>query len=479
MRRRSDRCIMIDIMDEPLNVTEDVPDEEQSARSRRQPFLFVVLHCDNPSLGGARYSLSGLDAITIGRGQARSASRISEGGSRTLALHLPSATVSKAHARLVRKGDGWLIEDFGSKNGCCINGERVARAPVQDGDFIEAGSVVLRYRAALPASPDEPLDLDSTSFFPEIPGYASLEPTIATGVAALARVARLPITTLLLGETGTGKEVLAKGIHALSSRRGPFVAVNCGALPSSLLESQLFGHVRGAFTGAQRDEPGFIRSAEGGTLFLDEIGDMPLHAQAALLRVLQEREVVPVGGARPVPVDVRVIAATNQPLDTLCLEGEFRTDLLARISGYQHTLPPLRERIEDIGLLIGELLRRANIPGAKEARLSVRVARRLLSHAWPLNVRELENALTVAAALANGRMVELSHLPESITRAPAQRSPSGELSSSPGELREQLVSLLRKHQGNVSSVARVTGKSRMQIHRWLQRFEIEPDDFRD
>jgi len=465
-------------MNQPVTMTEDLPGEEPSARSLRQPFLFVVLHCDRPSLGGARSCLSGVDVITIGRGPTREVSRVDEVGSRTLALSLPSPSVSKAHARLVRKGAEWLLEDLGSKNGSCINGERVARAPIQDGDFIEVGSVVLRYRAALPVSPDEVLDLDSMHRAPTVPGYLSLEPAIAADLVALVRIARLPITTLLLGETGTGKEVLAKGIHALSGRRGPFVAVNCGALPSTLLESQLFGHVKGSFTGARRDEPGYIRSAEGGTLFLDEIGDLPLPAQAALLRVLQEREVVPVGGARPTCVDVRVVAATNLPLETLCAEGEFRTDLLARLSGYQHTLPPLRERIEDLGLLVGDILRRSNIPGAMEARWSVRVARRLLSHAWPLNIRELENVLTVSVALADGGMIELAHLPESITNAPAQLSPSGDLSSSSGELREQLVSLLQKHQGNVSSVARVTGKSRMQIHRWMQKFGIHPDDFR-
>src|SRR5262249_43426020 len=162
-----------------------------------------------------------------------------------------------------------------------------------------------------------------------------------------------------------------KGMHAISGRRGPFVAINCGALPPSLLESQLFGHVKGSFTGARRDELGFVRSAEGGTLFLDEIGDLPLPAQAALLRVLQDREVVPVGGTRPMRVDVRVIAATNKPLEALCLEGEFRTDLLARLTGYQHTLVPLRQRLEDFGLLVGDLLQRATLSGAKDVRLSV------------------------------------------------------------------------------------------------------------
>src|SRR5262249_24796529 len=155
-------------------------------------------------------------------------------------------------------------------------------------------------------------------------------------LAALARIASMPIPVLLLGESGTGKEVLARAVHTLSGRSGAFVAVNCGGLSASLIESQLFGHVKGSFTGAGRDEPGLVRAADRGTLFLDEIGDLPLAAQAALLRVLQEREVVPVGGARPVAVDLRVVAATHRPLEKMAAKGDFRADLLARLSGYRH-----------------------------------------------------------------------------------------------------------------------------------------------
>jgi len=466
------------MMNETFTTTEDVPANELPAPVRRQPFLFVVLHCDKPTLGGARYSLSGVDEITIGRGSTREASRVDEGGSRRLVLRLPSSTVSRAHARLVRRDGEWLLEDLDSKNGCCVNGERVARAHIRDGDFVEIGSVVLRYRVALPAPPGAAEDLDGALRPPEVPGFASLVPAITADLGTLGRIARLPISTLLLGETGTGKEVLARGIHALSGRPGPLVTVHCGGLTSSLVESQLFGHLKGAFTGALRDEPGYIRSAEGGTLFLDEIGDLPLPAQSAILRALQEREVVPVGGTRPSTVDIRVLSATHKSLDSLCLQGEFRSDLLARLAGYKHMLPPLRERIEDLGLLIADLLRGMRVPGAMDARLSVPTGRRLLSHAWRLNIRELKQILTVGVGLAEGGVLELSHLPEGAVEAPTKPKDEKEAPSSRGDLRERLVSLLRAHQGNVSAVARIMGKSRIHIHRWMDKFGLDPDDYR-
>src|SRR5262249_27731601 len=179
---------------------------------------------------------------------------------------------------------------------------------------------------------------------------------------------RTPLSVLLFGETGTGKEVLAGAIHRTSARTGAFVAANCGALPAALVESQLFGHVRGAFTGAVRDGPGFVRAADRGTLFLDEIGDLAPPAQAALLRVLEEYEVVPVGTTRAVHVDVRVIAATHRPLDQMAERGEFRQDLYARLAGFVQRIPPLRERREDLGLLVGGVLGR-NPPRRPHVRL--------------------------------------------------------------------------------------------------------------
>ncbi len=220
-----------------------------------------------------------------GRGVERNASRLPEGTTRKLELRLPGTTISKAHGRLLKNGDAWIFEDMGSRNGSFINGKRVTRAALRDRDFLEIGSVFLRYRTGLPSSPAAAADLDLQT--PETTRFVTLVPPLADQHDALGRIARTPITILLLGESGTGKEVLATGIHASSGRAGSFVAVNCGALAASLLESQLFGHVKGSFTGAIRDEPGYVRRADGGTLFLDEIGDLPQPAQATLLRVLE------------------------------------------------------------------------------------------------------------------------------------------------------------------------------------------------
>lgn len=461
---------------ETLNTTRPLPKEGQEERVVPHPFLFVVLHCDQPLLGGARYELSQVDTIAIGRGKVREAVRSDEGSSRTLTLRLPSPTISKVHAHLVRSGEGWMLEDLGSKNGCCINGRRVTRSPVQDGDFIEIGSVMLRYCAAMPVvgKPVLDLDLGGDGVDTTETGFSSLVPALATQLESLTRVARLPFTTLLYGETGTGKEILALGLHKLSGRSGQFVAVNCGALPPTLIESQLFGHLKGSFTGAQRDEQGFVRSAEGGTLFLDEIGDLPLPAQAALLRVLQQREVIPVGATRPTTVDVRFVAATNKSLEELCLRGEFRGDLLARLGTYKHKLPPLRERVEDLGHLIASLLRASTVPRVANPQFAVPAARKLLAYGWPQNIRELEGTLGVAVALAENGFVERFDLQNAVAEAPAREEPL----PSPEELRERIVVLLREHQGNATHVARAMGKSRAQIYRWMQEFGINPNDYR-
>jgi len=454
--------------------TEDPALEEQRAHAPTHPFLFVVLHCDRPALGGARYCLSDLDVVDIGRGSERAASRVCEGGMRRLALRLPSAAISKAQGRLVRSGEGWTFEDAGSRNGSFINGKRVTRTALRDGDFIELGGVFLRYRARLPSSPAAAADLDLHS--PKAMGFDTLVPPLADELDTLTRIARTPITVLLLGESGTGKEVLAQGIHALSRRAGPLVAVNCGALTASLLESQLFGHVKGSFTGAIRDEPGYVRRADGGTLFFDEVGDLPQPAQAALLRVLEEREVAPVGGTIPIKVDLRVVTATLKPLEKMAIRGEFRVDLLARLSGHQHTLTPLRDRIEDMGILVRELLRRSEVPGASELGFSVQAGRWLLSQRWALNIRELSQVLGVAAALTEGPLIERAHL---IERSLGTLVPPEEESHvSPEELRGRIVALLEKHKGNVSGVARDMGKARVQIHRWMQRFSLDADAYR-
>jgi transcriptional regulator with PAS, ATPase and Fis domain len=261
------------------------------------------------------------------------------------------------------------------------------------------------------------------------------------------------------------------------------VGVNCGAIPAALIESHLFGHAKGAFSGAVRDEVGFIRSADGGTLLLDEIADLPQASQAALLRVLQEREVVPVGATRPIPVDVRLVSATHESLDELVARGEFRRDLFARIAGAVLELPALRERRDDIGILVGTLLSKLAPEQASSLTLSPEVGRALVSYDWPLNIRELEQCLKTCVALARQGEIELSHLPSKVRAAldrpvDSQRPSASALNERDQQLRLELLAQLSEHAGNLADVARAMGKARMQVHRWCRRFGIDAKVYR-
>jgi transcriptional regulator of acetoin/glycerol metabolism len=465
------------IADVPAPDDETFTESAATARplARPEPHLMVVLECDRPLSGASRHSLRGVHEVVVGRGPERAATRQGE----RLALTLPSGWISSSHARVRRDGHRWVLEDLGSRNGTRVDGEPVVHLALRDGDVVEAGHTLLLFREALHAPPGAPLDLDTrTAQFPA-PRLGTLLPALAGEIEALARIAVSPVPVLVRGETGTGKEIIARAVHELSARRGPFVGVNCGAIPAALVESQLFGHVRGAFSGAVRDEPGFVRAASGGTLFLDEIGDLPAASQSALLRVLQEREIVPVGATRGVPVDLRVVAATHQPLEALVARGTFRSDLLARLDGFTFTLPPLRERREDTGLFVAELL--GGTPEAAAVTLSPEFGRALLKYAWPQNIRELSHCLARACALARGEAVlRAEHLPPAVRAAiAAPPDAAAEAAASPDErLRAQLESLLREHNGNLAEVARALGKARMQVHRWLKRFGIDPGRYR-
>ncbi len=381
--------------------------------------------------------------------------------------------MSRAHARVTRAFGGWVVEDAGSKNGTLVGGRPVTRAELADGDVIEVGRTFLLFRRALPFEPGAAAVVDGAVAQGRAAGMFTLSPGFERALAALEKVAPAALPVILEGETGTGKEVAARAIHALSGRRGDFVAVNCGALPAALVEGQLFGHRRGAFSGANEDRPGLFRAADGGTLLLDEIGEMAPAAQAALLRVLEQREVLPLGATRPVPVDVRVIAATHRPLDRRVEEGAFRRDLHARLAGVRFLLPPLRERREDLGHLAATLLARAGV--APLPALEPRAARALLGAAWVGNVRQLEKCLTAAAVLSGGGPIAFEHLPAEVRGPP----PAAVIAEEQGEAaRDELVTLLREHRGNVSAVARAMGKARMQVQRWLKRYALNPEAFR-
>jgi DNA-binding NtrC family response regulator len=297
-------------------------------------------------------------------------------------------------------------------------------------------------------------------------------------LARLYKIAPTRLPVMVIGETGTGKELVARTLHERSARDGPFVAVNCGALPTNLVESQLFGHVKGAFTGAARDEIGLVRSAHRGTLLLDEIGELPTLAQAALLRVLQEGEVQPVGATTPIPVDVRIVCATHQPLRRRIDDGSFRADLFARLAGYVFELPPLRDRVEDLGLIIATLLERHDVVERGALRLRASAGEALLGYRWPHNIRELEQALLAAVALCEERTIRLTDLPQALRDSAREATPgSAALSTEDQALRDELIDRLRNNRGNISATAREMGKARQQVQRWMKRLVIERDDY--
>ena len=306
----------------------------------------------------------------------------------------------------------------------------------------------------------------------------------------IERVAPATASVLITGETGTGKELAARRIHELSpAARGPFVAVNCAAIPETLVESELFGHRKGAFTGADRDRAGRFVEADGGTLFLDEIGDMPLSAQATLLRVLEGGVVEPLGGGRPQAVRVRVISASHRDLPKLVADGRFREDLLFRLKVVELPLPPLRERGEDVLHLARRLLA---APGRGPLSLSPEAERALLAHRWPGNVRELRNAMERAAIFCRGGSVQVADLPAEVRAAagvPAEPAAAFELS--PGEdfaaakqrlvarfERDVLSGALRANGGNVSQAARDLGMHRPNLQQKLKELGIEAEDYR-
>ena len=289
-------------------------------------------------------------------------------------------------------------------------------------------------------------------------------------------VAPTESTVLIQGESGTGKEVIARYVHEMSPRAdGPFFSINCGALPESLLESELFGHVKGSFTGAVRDREGLFAAAKGGTFFLDEIGETTPATQVKLLRVLQEREVIPVGGTEAVPVDVRLIAATNRDLEEEIRSGRFRTDLFYRLNVIAIHLPPLRSRRDDIPLLAEAFLKRMAADRNEEPKsLASEVIDAILAYEWPGNVRELENALERASTLTKGAEIPASALPVRVTERRAEPLVAERVHPNPTLdviERAYITWVLQAEAGNKTRAAEVLGIDPSTLYRKLSRYE--------
>jgi two-component system, NtrC family, response regulator GlrR len=293
------------------------------------------------------------------------------------------------------------------------------------------------------------------------------------------RVARSDANVLITGPSGSGKEMLARAVHEASPRAAQaFVAVNCGAIPENLIESELFGHVKGSFTGAMRDNAGLFRTAHGGTLFLDEIGEMPLPMQVKLLRVLQERKLRPVGGSAEVPVDARVVAATHRDLAAHLRDGAFREDLFYRLSVIQLEIPALNERREDVPVLAQGFLRQlaARYQQALNG-FSPEALKLLVAHDWPGNVRQLYNVVEQCVALADGPLVTEPLVAEALRARATQALPTLAEARDDFE-RDYLIRALRMAGGQVPQAADLAGRNRTDFYRLLRKHSIEPDDFK-
>jgi transcriptional regulator with PAS, ATPase and Fis domain len=396
-------------------------------------------------------------------------------------------TISRRHAE-VRLGLGGLLclSDLASRNGTFVNGKRTELpVPLGAQSVVRLGDVLAV------------VDGCSQGRFGDDPVLPGTGARIHQIRSELARAALDPAPVLIIGETGTGKERLAREVHERSGRSGPYLAVSCAELPSLLVESELFGHERGAFTGASSAKPGLFQAARGGTLFLDEIGELPIELQTKLLRMLQEREVRPVGGTKAVPVDVRVVAATNRDLSELVAREQFRRDLYARLALWELRLPPLRERRQDILSWVGLLLSTWNRERGIQSELALLpdAAERVLLHDWLDNLRGLNRMVHRLGSLGSARPFSLralvDALPELATVADraapphalpsAERSstlpPHGSGSSAPTALgerpnREEFLVLYEASGCSVRAMSKHFRKDRRQIYRWLEAFGI-------
>ena len=404
---------------------------------------------------------------------------------------IDDAGMSRRHARIESRPTGLAIVDLGSRNGVRVGDRRVqAEERLRPGDLVRMGPIEILVAGA--SGP--PLAS------PESPGAAHAahddviiaEPSMVELYRTVRRLASLDTTVLVTGETGSGKEVVAEQLHALGGRaRGPFVSVNAAAVPETLLESTLFGHERGAFTGADKKRAGVFLRADKGTLFLDEIAEMPATLQAKLLRVLETRRVQPLGAADEIEVDVRIVAATHRDLRVEVRAGRFREDLLFRIGAFVLSIPPLRDRPGEIALLASRF---ANVLAARHGlpRVTIQPATfdALRSRPWPGNVRELRNAIEHALVLAEDGVIRPEHLPapQEPLAPPAPPSiPPGPVSAHPpvgaptGGFRDQIAdaerraieAALRDNAGNQSATARQLGISRRALLYKMERYGIK------
>jgi DNA-binding NtrC family response regulator len=423
----------------------------------------ILTHVTGPPLKELR-----VDVVEGGKvvHSATASTRLTIGRAAGNDLQLTDRTVSHFHLELIRQGERILVRDLGSANGTEVQNGTVSA----EGVWIRAGALLRAGHTELRVGEGE------TRFAPkepdtEIPEIIGASPATRSIRAEVGRLAATNLSVLVQGESGTGKEGVARAIHRLSKRKGPFVTVDCAALPPSLLTSELYGHVRGAFTGADRDHTGAVERADGGTLFLDEIGELPSADQSILLGVLERRTVRRIGDGRERPVDIRVLGATNRDLRRSVNDGEFRLDLYYRLAVVELRLEPLRARRDDIPALVEWFAREEGFGGSIESLFDDEMMALYRRHAWPGNVRELRNAVMAAVALGAGAGV-----PREL--GPASGDPSGadaifvDLEASYKDAKASVVDeferrflarLLERAEGNVRRAARISGMHRSHL----------------
>jgi len=425
------------------------------------------------AVGGARAATVVLDREPVAIGRM---------GAAKGPLVLDDSEISRQHALIEPGAHGrWTITDQRSRNGTFVDGRRVERAELAHGTVIRIGkTLVVHVEAELRGDERLAVPSDTRLVGDSVPALRLH--------SEIGLVAAKPLPVLVLGETGVGKELVAEEIHRRSGRTGAFIAVNCAAIAPELAESELFGHVAGAFTGATRGSDGLFVAADGGTLFLDEVGELPTDLQAKLLRALANGEIRAVGSSTVRTVDVRVVAATLRDLDTAVRQDRFRADLFNRLAGWRIEVPPLRDRRDDITAIAIRFLSRHG-----SLALTCDAAEALALHDWAGNVRELERVIAAAAVRAQAARLDLdlAHLPHALAHRLGDRAAASTppplavpaallpLAAGATPTRDELCAILETMSGNVARVAEHYGKDRQQIYRWAKRYDIDLGAYRD
>jgi DNA-binding NtrC family response regulator len=404
--------------------------------------------------------------------------RIRVGSHASNDLVVDDRTVSRHHCEIQYTDKGYLLVDLESTNGTWLDNKRIERAYLGGGSVVKIGGTAFTFS---PLDEEISVEPDAEGFFAGMVGKSMRMRAI---FGLLRKIAPMDVSVIIQGETGTGKELAARAIHDGSPRvKGPFVVLDCGAIPPNLIESELFGHEKGAFTGAQASRPGVFERATGGTIFLDELGELRVDLQPKLLRVLENREVRRVGGNQVIEVDVRVIAATNRDLAKEVQSGNFREDLFFRLSVINVQLPPLRQRRDDIPHIIKHILAEEDIVqkhGRK--RFTPAAMGLLMGYSWPGNIRELINVISHVLTFSEGEEIDVSNLPPRFQGSQAEAPLPFNEHLSFKEAKEQLLetfereyitSVLKRCEGNISRAARESGLHRKSIERLVKKFGLD------